>query len=126
MTRRRRITVAGLLVCGVVLGLARDARGFPRVRQPYPGPGASPLLEAVIADTWPEQLRAQALNVGWCESRGKPGARNGQYGGLFQIGRNEWSKYGAGNNIFDPHDNAAAAYRYFVDAGGWRPWQCQP
>lgn len=124
--RRRRLGIAVLLcIIGVTLGLARDAHGMRRVRQPYPGPGASPTLEQAIALTWPDALHAQALNVGWCESRGKPTATNGRYRGLFQIGPREWAKYGDGNNIFDPVDNAAAAFRYYTDAG-WKPWECAP
>ena len=33
-----------------------------------------------------------------------------QYKGLYQIGRDEWAKWGRGD-IYDPHDNAAAAGR---------------
>jgi hypothetical protein len=70
-------------------------------------------------------LRAQALNVAWCESRGVPTARNGQYKGHFQIGRAEWNRFGSGDP-FDPVSNSAAAYRYYAYAGSWRPWQCKP
>lgn len=35
-----------------------------------------------------------------------------QYKGLYQIGRDEWRRFGSGN-IYDPHDNAMAAARMF-------------
>ena len=99
---------------------------FPggRVRQPYPGPGTSPTLEAAVA-IWPEALQDEALDVGWCESRGKPSARNGQYRGLFQIGRKEWARFGDGDP-YDPTDNSRAALRYYRAVGSWSRWQCQP
>lgn len=108
------------------MAVAPPVEAARRVRVPYPRPGASPVLEAAIAATWPVELHREALNVGWCESRGKPGAWNGKYGGLFQMGPAEWRKYGSGNDIFDAYDNAAAAFRYYTDVGSWRPWQCQP
>jgi hypothetical protein len=95
------------------------------VRSPYPGVGTAPAMEDAISTTWPARLHRQALNVAWCESRGRAGARNGQYKGHFQIGRSEWQKFGNG----DPYDavsNSAAAYRYYAAVGSWRPWQCQP
>lgn len=102
---------------------SRDLQRMRRVVTPYPG--GSHYLEAVIADTWPEGLRRQALDVAWCESRGKPTARNGQYRGLFQIGRSEWKTIGEGGDVHDGWDNSAGAFRLFVQRG-WRPWECQP
>ncbi len=92
--------------------------------------GSNPQLEEWIASTWPVELVDDAIDVAWCESRGKPGAVNGRYGGLFQIGPTEWRKFGRGNR-FDPIDNSAAAYRYYqysakYTGNGWRPWQCRP
>ena len=120
----RRVTLTVLLL---LLPPATPAWGMRRVVKPWPGPGSRPAAEAAIADTWPDQLQRQALDVAWCESRGDATAKN-RYGfkGLFQMGAREFRKYGSGNDIFDAHDNAAAAFRYYVDAGGWRPWECQP
>lgn len=108
-----------LLCTTALLPVRADA-----ARKAYPQ-GGSALLERVIADTWPAELRPQALNVAWCESTGKPGVRNGQYKGLFQMGRNEWIKYGDGGNVYDAWDNSAGAFRLFVDRG-WQPWECKP
>ncbi len=96
-----------------------------RVRSPYPGSGTAPSMEAAIAASFPAVLHRQALNVAWCESRGRASARNGQYRGHFQIGKTEWSRYGSGNP-FNPYDNSRAAYRYYQAVGSWRPWECQP
>lgn len=95
------------------------------VRSPYPGLGTSPSMEAAILATFPISLHREALNVAWCESRGLASARNGQYRGHFQIGRDEWQRFGSGDP-FDAYANSLAAYRYYVAAGSWRPWQCQP
>ena len=95
------------------------------VRSPYPGLGTSPSMEAAILATFPSTLHRQALNVAWCESRGRATARNGQYRGHFQMGSSEWKRFGAGDP-FNAYDNSRAAYRYYVAAGSWRPWQCQP
>lgn len=106
-----------------MIRLAAVVIAMARVVQPYPG--GNPALEAVIDATWPAQLRAEALDVAHCESRGRAGAKNGQHKGLFQMGRAEWVKYGQGNDVFDPFDNAAAAFRMWTDRG-WRAWECQP
>ena len=122
-----RAVIVALVVIVLTVAVAGPAAfGLRRVRRPYPARGTAPLMEQAIAATWPPELHVQALNVGWCESTGKQTARNGQYRGLFQMGRREWAKYGEGD-VLDAFDNAAAAFRYFVDVGGsFRPWQCQP
>ena len=66
---------------------------------------------------------SEAVRVSWCESRLHIWARNGQYLGLFQMGRFALARYGHGWNAWA---QARAAYRYFRDAGGWSPWSCQP
>lgn len=66
----------------------------------------------------------QALAVAWCESRYHPGARNGQYLGLFQMGSHERRLFGHGRTA---HAQARAAHRYFVRSGrDWSPWGCKP
>jgi hypothetical protein len=126
--RSRRVAVAVALLLAVLAAfIPLQAEGRMRyVRAPYPGRGTSPSLERTIRATWPPHLHRQALNVAWCESRGRASARNGQYKGHFQMGRAEWRKYGSGSP-FNPIGNSAAAYRYYRAAGkSWRPWQCQP
>jgi hypothetical protein len=82
-------------------------------------------MEAAVRAAFPANLQRAALNVAWCESRGKANARNGQYKGHFQIGRHEWAKFGKGGNPYNGYHNAAAAYRYYQVAG-WGPWECRP
>jgi len=66
----------------------------------------------------------QALQVARCESGVRPGAQNGQYRGLFQMGSNERQLFGHGESALV---QARAAYRYFVRSGrDWSPWSCKP
>jgi hypothetical protein len=119
--------VVSLVAAGAVTLVSSPAEARMRyVRAPYPGSGTAPSMESAIQATWPSHLHRQALNVAWCESRGRASARNGQYKGHFQMGKSEWRKYGNGSP-FNPVSNSAAAYRYYRAAGkSWRPWQCQP
>lgn len=66
----------------------------------------------------------EALRVSHCESRFDTNAENGQYLGLFQMGRHERATYGHGST---PRAQALAAHRYFVASGSdWSPWTCKP
>ena len=135
-THRIRLGIAALLAAALSVlavtvttepahALRRRSNGMRYTRAPYPGIGTAPAMEAAISVTWPDTLERQALNVAWCESKGSAHARNGQYRGHFQMGRNEWKRFGNGDP-YNPVDNAAAAYRYYAYAGSWRPWECQP
>jgi hypothetical protein len=130
LAARARNLVAIVVVFGSVLSVATVAPATPasamrRVRVPYPGPGTAPAMEAAVRAHFPARLHRQALNVAWCESRGRASARNGQYKGHFQMGRREWATFGRGGNPFNASHNAAAAYRYYK-VSGWRPWECRP
>jgi len=103
--------------------LAGPVAAMDYVRNPYPGKGA-PLMENAVESAWPVSLHRAAKNVAWCESTGKSTAKNGQYVGIFQMGRREWKAYGSGDP-YNAYDNAQAAYNLYQDRG-WRPWQCQP
>jgi hypothetical protein len=128
-TANRVLRIALALVACVATWCALSAApvdaGMRYVRSPYPGSGTAPGMEQAIRSTWPSKLHRAAMNVAWCESGGRAGARNGQYKGHFQIGRSEWARFGAGSP-FNAIDNSAAAYRYYRAVGSWRPWQCQP
>ena len=64
-----------------------------------------------------------AIAVAWCESHLQPGATNGQYSGLFQMGAYERRLFGHGPTA---HEQAVAAHRYFVRSGrDWSPWSCR-
>lgn len=110
MKRIRHVLVAVLMS----LGLAGPAQA------------SNESVKQIIRDVWPDHLEDQAIAVARCESTLKPSAhrRGSQYKGLFQMGRREWAKYGAGGNPYDPWANAAAALRLHDDRG-WRPWTCR-
>lgn len=61
-----------------------------------------------------------AVRVAFCESRLDPRATNGQYRGVFQMGRAERARFGHGRTVVE---QARAAKAYF-DVAGWRPWSC--
>jgi hypothetical protein len=84
---------------------------------------SSSRVRAIICKTFGRYC-GQALRVAWCESRYRVGAVNGQYRGLFQMGRRERARYGNG---FGPWNETRAAFRYFVASGrDWSPWECRP
>lgn len=119
------------LLCALTISALITITTMGSVGKDYDG--SNPQLEEWIAATWPPELVDQAIDVAWCESRGKPTARNGRFKGLFQMGDREWIRYGNGKNPFDPIANSAAAYRYWTAVNnpkkgvtGWRPWECQP
>ena len=72
----------------------------------------------------------EGISVAKCESstywyEGRPQeAKNGQYLGMFQMGKRERHTYGHGP---DPWTQAYAARRYFMSSGrDWSPWECKP
>jgi hypothetical protein len=73
----------------------------------------------------------EALNVAACESGGGTisginiYAQNGQYLGMFQMGDWERATY-ATIGYSTPYQQTVAAHNYFLDAGGWGPWECNP
>jgi len=82
----------------------------------------NPRVERVVRRVWGHHAEA-ALAVARCES-GRRGTRaaNGQFRGLFQMGRWARRKYGHGRCA---EAQARAAQRYFLEAG-WKPWGCKP
>lgn len=77
----------------------------------------SPEVEAAIAraaarhGVTEERLRGFAR----IESGGDPRNVTGSYRGLYQLGPDEWKRYGGGADIFDPAANADAAARKLND-----------
>lgn len=71
----------------------------------------------------------EAVRVALCETGGTldPGATNGQYRNIFQMGYHERQEYGwhdAGSPVLVA---TLAAYRYFLATGSdWSPWACKP
>lgn len=76
---------------------------------------------AIICRVFRSHCR-EALRVAWCESRWRIYARNGQYLGVFQMGRAERARFGFAWNAWT---QARAARRYYRLAG-WQPWTCKP
>ena len=81
-----------------------------------------------------EQMASEAVVVSYCESigyrhRALTGSNGFGYAGLFQMGRTEMKRFGAGGSRYDPVDNAYAAVNYVWHQyanrngwGGWSPW----
>ena len=105
---------------------ATDGTGDPTTTEPVctRGTARDAPVRQIIRETFGRHGDA-ALRVAWCES-GPWGttAQNGQYKGLFQMGRYERATYGHGPCA---EVQAAAAHRYFVASGrDWSPWACRP
>ncbi len=63
-----------------------------------------------------------ALNVAWCESGLDPKASNGQYRGIFQMGKSERLRFGHSHTAWG---QARYAYSYYR-LSKWGPWECKP
>lgn len=92
-------------------------------------------VEAWGFESLAEQVAAEAVVVGYCESLGfrqHALERNNPwgYGGIFQMGTTEMKRFGPHDgNKFDAVDNTLAAANYFLWGlerghpwGGWGPW----
>ena len=80
-------------------------------------------LLTVVALFWhTPALQHSAMKVAWCESRYLTTARNGQFRGLFQLGRRERREYGYGRSA---RAQVRGAFRLWK-ARGWEPWACRP
>lgn len=114
--RRRVLPLLPALACLFIAALAiATAPAEGRELQP---------VGLTICEVFGDRYCGQALRVAWCESRLDTDARNGQYRGLFQMGRWERSRYGHGRTA---RAQARAAERYFIASGrDWSPWECQP
>ena len=78
-------------------------------------------IRYVFGVRWP-----QAWRVSLCEGGRpipSPRAHNGQYLGMFQMGKNERHLYGHGPS---PLAQARAAFRYSSGGRNWEPWSCKP
>lgn len=71
-------------------------------------------------------VQDEAVEVARCESGLNPEATNGQYRGLFQLGRyHYWRLDEHGWSWSDPLHNAQAASDLYGEQG-WGPWSCRP
>ncbi|MGB1583344.1 MAG: hypothetical protein ACPHCI_06105 [Solirubrobacterales bacterium] len=68
---------------------------------------------------------AQAMRVAYCESTHNRFAVNGQYRGLFQLGRHHWHRL-RGLPYYHAYANARAAASIVAADGGWGQWSCRP
>lgn len=82
-------------------------------------------VRKAINHFWGNDAReAQARRVAYCESTYRTTAINGQYRGIFQMGKNERATFGHGSTAWA---QARAAHRYYVVSGrDWSPWACKP
>ena len=95
-----------------------------------PAPEPDPSLAAIerhfghLGDGVVEEAKA----VAWCESKWDPNAVNGQYRGLFQLGRYYDSTIAFyGGDPYDPDTNAQAARDGYVSHDHtWAQWSCKP
>ena len=111
MTKLLATVAAIWAVLGIAVG-----RGHSAAKEARPIP-------LVICDRFRGIYCGPAIRVAWCESRWHTDARNGQYLGIFQMGRWERSRYGQGA---DAAAQVRAAWRYFVATGKtWGPWACR-
>lgn len=88
-----------------------------------------------IKCVFPKSLRQTATRIAQCEStalapervarRYKLGrwAKNGQYVGVFQMGKRERKRYGFYRRGASALIQVESAYQLYLDRG-WSPWQC--
>jgi hypothetical protein len=94
-----------------------------------PAPPAPGEIEQIIRDVWPDDLEEQALRIAWRESGYNPRAQNFCCSGLFQIYYDVHASWLADlginsvEDLYDPHNNATAAYTLYQRDGGWGPWR---
>lgn len=82
--------------------------------------------ERIIRAVFGRTYGHDAVKVAKCESGPSLDlqAKNGQYRGMFQMGRRERAVYGHGRTALA---QARAAHRYFMASGSnWGPWACKP
>jgi|SRR6516164_1738657 len=95
---------------------------FPREMRELPARGSAEVNDAIDDASRTFGLNADTMRaIASIESSNQPGSnRNSatQYKGLFQIGRDEWKRYGEGD-IYNPRDNAMAAARMMADHQTW-------
>ena len=118
MTWRTRAAVLFVAGCFLTAGLLLLHTDTAQPRPPVP----KDVFKAVRANWKTRVERVKAFDVISCETGGRYNttAQNGQYLGLFQMGRPERARYGHGASAFA---QAQAAHRYYAVAG-WAPWSC--
>jgi hypothetical protein len=128
LTKLSLLALAVLLVLGGPRNADASYRPVPKptltqaLAKKPPKRGTRAKRAWAICKVWGRRNCRAALNVAWCESTLRPWARNGQYRGVFQMGRYERARFGHGRSVWA---QARAAKRYYRIAG-WRPWQCRP
>lgn len=124
-------TVLAVLLIGLAISACRPAPA-PAPASSCDDPGARNAQEQFYADSaaaicaaFPEpNLHAIALCIAGRESGLYPGALNGQYRGIFQLGSNyngSLAVTGDGDP-FNPYTNAAVARIVYDARGGWSAW----
>jgi hypothetical protein len=131
------VAVATLLVLAPVDAIAIDRSDECRYMTVDDRPGYAPGEVAKLIDCAAHRLglsATSATNVGWCESRLRPRARNGPYRGVYQIGpvwSSWWRRFPFVRRAFDLRPSVWNARSNVIIAlararGGWSPWTCDP
>ena len=63
------------------------------------------------------------IAIAKCESGFREDARNGQYLGIYQMGKHEFATYGTGDPL-NARDNVKAAINLYLRRS-FQPWQCK-
>ena len=63
------------------------------------------------------------IAIAKCESGFREEARNGQYLGIYQMGKHEFATYGTGDPL-NARDNVRAAIKLYLRRS-FAPWQCK-
>lgn len=124
MLRKLTLTVAVVLLLAVALG---GATGQAAQTRQAIAPPPSPYQQALRAVCFYFGKHcSDAMRVTKCETGGTYSvwAHNGQYHGIFQMGKHERATYGDSNDVWG---QAKAAHAYFIASGSdWSPWSCKP
>lgn len=95
---------------------------LPREMQGLPARGTAEVTSAIQEASTAYGLDAGTMSaIASIESSNNPNSNRRaatQYKGLFQIGKDEWRRYGEGD-IYNPRDNAMAAARMLADHQQW-------
>ena len=63
------------------------------------------------------------IAIAKCESGFREDARNGQYLGIYQMGKHEFATYGSGDPL-NARDNVKAAIKLYMKRS-FQPWSCK-
>lgn len=120
-----RILLLSSIILLIGIGQAGSVRGAGPVSPKVIPYCDNPRLSSVetIRCVFPPKHRKRAIRIMMCESGGSVTARNGEYYGLFQLGKRERETY-AGRGYRTGFQQVHAAYNLW-SYRGWQPWSCK-